>query len=117
MPSIDYDPSRVALYTAGDRDSVFLSGTYSTALRAVCAECARLAYVGFERDPQEKIRLIRSLAAGGLQGFVEILDAESRKRELGKRDQRRGLIDGLGKQTPGFSQESSSAPRCLRIVG
>ena len=80
MPSIAYDPSRAALYTSGDRDSLFLGRGYSRELAAVCAECARLAYVGFERDPNERARLIESLAAAGMKDFVEILDPESRQR-------------------------------------
>jgi pimeloyl-ACP methyl ester carboxylesterase len=75
MPTIDYDPTDVALYQPGNRRSPFLDGLLRLDdLNAVCAECSRLAYVGFERDADERARLVEALGAAGLKTFQEILD-------------------------------------------
>ena len=58
---IDYDPSRIALYSPEERDTVFVKGTRYSA-EQLAAEGARLAYVKAEVSQAERLRLTEALA-------------------------------------------------------
>ena len=74
MGTIDYDPSRDALYRPALRPTVFTAGEhYDT--DAICAESARLAYLHFESDDAQRLRLVDALARVGLQEWVGFNDA------------------------------------------
>jgi hypothetical protein len=60
---IDYDPSRTALYSPEQRDTVFVNGTHYSA-EQLAAEGARLAYVKAEASQAERLRLTEALARG-----------------------------------------------------
>jgi len=60
MP-IDYDPSRAALYTPGQRETVFVRGQAYTLLQ-LGVEAARLAYYRAEASAQERSRLSEALS-------------------------------------------------------
>jgi len=67
---IDYDPSRVALYTPERGDTVFEAGrSYSTLQIAV--EAARLAYYRAEESNTERARLAEAIARVGF-GELEL---------------------------------------------
>jgi hypothetical protein len=59
MP-IDYDPSRAALYTPEQRETVFVRGQTYTSLQ-LAVEAARLAYYRADASPQERSRLTEAL--------------------------------------------------------
>jgi hypothetical protein len=73
MLQIPYDASRTALMNPGLREPVFIRDTSPPpSLAALCAECARLAYLHFERDTAAQRLLVEALATMGLshwQGF------------------------------------------------
>jgi len=67
MPTIAYDATLVALTTPGERDALLgLPGFTLSEFDALCAESARLAYVGFDRTPRERQRLDDALARAGV---------------------------------------------------
>lgn len=78
MPSIPYDATHRALLSPGDGDSLFLSPTQRdpSSLAALCAECSRLAYVGFDESDDELSRLQKALQAAGLRGLKPFNDNE-----------------------------------------
>jgi hypothetical protein len=73
MLQIPYDASRAALLNPGLREPVFDQDTLPPpTLAALCAECARLAYLHFERDTAAQRLLVDALADMGIshwQGF------------------------------------------------
>jgi hypothetical protein len=74
--SIDYDPSRVALYSPQRRDSLFQNGhAYSPVQLAM--EAARLAYVGAEKSAAELARLTEALARAGFGAPILFADAKT----------------------------------------
>jgi predicted lipase len=74
--SLEYDPSRTALYHPERRDTLFASGqTYSPLQLAI--EAARLAYYRAEADPAQRTRLADALARVGFSELVLFVDAKS----------------------------------------
>jgi hypothetical protein len=76
---IPYDPTRVALLDPSQRPAVF--GTPDFEARdnedGVLAECARLAYVRFERGAAERQRLAAELGRVGIAGLRTFSDPGS----------------------------------------
>jgi hypothetical protein len=68
MPSIEYDPSRSALYTPEKRETIFEAGQ-SYSLLQVAIEGARLAYFRAEQSASEQQRLANALARVGFGGL------------------------------------------------
>ncbi|WP_083749173.1 lipase family protein [Pelomonas sp. KK5] len=62
MPSLDYDPSRKALYQPELRETLLGPGLSEVQL---ALECARLAYYRFDEDGAEAERLTKALALAG----------------------------------------------------
>ena len=63
MTAIAYDASRVALLQPAVRPTVFIAGDETRlSVDAICAECARLAYLRFENDPPQRQKLQDALA-------------------------------------------------------
>lgn len=84
MPAIDYDATMIALTMPGERDSVLgMPGFTGTSVEALCAECARLAYVGFDRSSRERQRLDDSLATIGMAPSTVIVDAGTDTQAFG----------------------------------
>jgi hypothetical protein len=76
LPSIAYDASRVALLQPAARPTLFGAGSGpSLSVDAICAECARLAYLRFESDPSERMRLASDLQRVGAVA-LEIFNAD-----------------------------------------
>jgi hypothetical protein len=76
MLQIPYDASRSALMNPGLREPVFgRDAPPPPTLAALCAECARLAYLHFERDTAAQRRLVDALAAMGLSDWQGFSDA------------------------------------------
>ena len=75
MPSISYDATLAGLTQPGERDSLLGGVGFSAGdFDSVCAECARLAYVGFDRLTREKKRLDVALAQVGMAASTVIVD-------------------------------------------
>src|SRR5262245_16878779 len=73
--TIEYDPSRAALYTPEQQDTLFAAGTSYSPLQ-LAVEGARLAYYRAEERPAEAQRLTRALALAGFGAptmFVDIV--------------------------------------------
>jgi len=68
---IDYDASHDALYRPALRPAVFAPGLRiaDVGIDAACAELSRLAYVPFESDSAERLRLIEILGSLGLTSW------------------------------------------------
>jgi len=62
---IRYDPTRTALLHPEQRPTLFVAGQ-DWPVDAVCAECARLAYVRFEDDGDRRAALTEAIARVGL---------------------------------------------------
>lgn len=80
MPTIPYDPTKAALLTPGVRETVFLDASYRRAgLDAICAECARLAYVDFDVVPGTGMRrLTDALALIGYAAPTALIDTDKK---------------------------------------
>jgi len=68
---IDFDASRDALYRPALRPTVFSSGMRiaDVGVDAACAELSRLAYLPFEHDGSERLRLVEILGSLGLTSW------------------------------------------------
>lgn len=78
MPCIPYDPTNASLLKPGDAESLFVGSRIPLDdLDAICAECSRLAYIGFEREASEEKRLRTYLEYASLSEFQPIVDAET----------------------------------------
>ena len=79
MPRIPYDPTLVALTTPGLRETLFQDASFRGAgPDAICAECARLAYVDFDVVPGPGMgRLTDALALIGFGAPTAIVDADT----------------------------------------
>src|SRR5207302_5164984 len=75
MPSIEYDPSRSALYTPEKRETIFEAGQTYTLLQ-VAVEAARLAYFRAEQSAAEQQRLASALARVGF-GALKLFGASA----------------------------------------
>src|SRR5262249_53936813 len=73
MGSIEYDPSRDALYRPALRPIVFAAGERYEP-DAICAEAARLAYLHFESDDSQRRQLVDALALVGLRDWAGFND-------------------------------------------
>jgi hypothetical protein len=69
---IDYDASRDALYRPAQRPTVFAPGMRiaDIGVDATCAELARLAYLQFECDDEQRRRLVEILESLGLVSWT-----------------------------------------------
>jgi len=84
MPTIVYDATLVALTTPGERDALLgLPGFTLSEFDALCAESARLAYVGFDRTPRERQRLDDALLRAGMTASTPIVDAGTDTQAFG----------------------------------
>jgi len=84
MPTIAYDATLVALTTPGERDALLgLPGFTLSEFEALCAESARLAYVGFDRTPRERQRLDDALLRAGMTASTPIVDAGTDTQAFG----------------------------------
>lgn len=71
--TIDYDPSRTALYSPEQREADFLPGqAYS--LQQIAVEAARLAYFRAERSPAQRARRAEALSRVGFAGLTLFTD-------------------------------------------
>lgn len=79
MPRIPFDPTNVSLTKPGLRETVFQDERYRRAgLDALCAECARLAYVDFDVVPGPGMRrLTEALALVGCAAPTPIIDTRT----------------------------------------
>ncbi len=79
MPRIPFDPTTIALTKPGLRETVFLDERYRrAALDALCAECARLAYVDFDVVPGPGMRrLTDALALVDHAAPIALIDADT----------------------------------------
>ncbi len=84
MPAISYDATLIALTIPGELDTVLGSAGFAAPdVEAVCAECARLAYVGFDRLPREKQRLDAALARIGMPPSTVMVDRKTDTQAYG----------------------------------
>lgn len=73
MPTIAYDPSRLALYRPEAHETVFVSAT-AYAPRQLAVEAARLAYVRAEASARQAARLAQDVARAGFDTPVVFAD-------------------------------------------
>jgi predicted lipase len=71
-----YDATRTALLHPEEQATLFCPGQ-DWPIEAVCAECARLAYVRFETDEREKTTLTEAIARAGLADPAFFSDART----------------------------------------
>jgi len=99
MSSIEYDPSRSALYTPEKRETIFEAGQTYTLLQ-VAVEAARLAYFHAEQSGSEQQRLASALARVGFAGLKLFGDSATDTQGFGayRSDDRTTLISFRGTQ-------------------
>ena len=82
MPSVEYDPSRSALYTPARRATLFVSGgTYSPLQLGI--EAARLAYLKAESSDDEHHSLVEALSRVGFGAPRSFVDAATKTQAFG----------------------------------
>jgi Lipase (class 3) len=74
--TLDYDPSRAALYTPELRATNFVAGRRYSASK-VAVEAARLAYIRAEGSSPERAHLVEALARVGFAHLVLFADAKT----------------------------------------
>ena len=99
MPSIEYDPSRSALYTPEKRETIFEAGQTYTLVQ-VAVEAARLAYFRAEESASQQQRLASALARVGFGGLKLFADSKTDTQGFGayRSDDRTALISFRGTQ-------------------
>jgi predicted lipase len=99
MPSIEYDPSRSALFTPEKRETIFEAGQNYSLLQ-LAVEAARLAYFRAEQSASEQQRLASALARVGFGGLRLFGDSKTDTQGFGayRTDDRTALISFRGTQ-------------------
>ena len=82
MPSIEYDPRRLALYSPGEQETVFAIGQICSSLQ-LAVESARLAYIQIEKLASERQRLASALARVGFSAHKSFVHPETDTQAFG----------------------------------
>ena len=82
MSPVAYDPSRRALYTPGERETIFETGKACTRLQ-LAIEAARLAYIQAEKSATLRRRLAGALARAGFGEPTLFVDPRSGTQGFG----------------------------------
>ncbi|HYS12311.1 MAG TPA: lipase family protein [Burkholderiaceae bacterium] len=78
MTAIAYDASRLALLQPAVRPTVFIAGDETRlSVDAICAECARLAYLRFESDQPQRQKLQDALARLSANAWQDFCDPKT----------------------------------------
>ncbi len=88
--TIDYDPTRSALYTPEQRDTIFQAGKSYTE-RQLAVEAARLAYFRTEESTAERVRLAAALSRVGFSDLALFVDTPTGAQAFAARR----LVDGV----------------------
>jgi hypothetical protein len=79
---LDYDPSRTALYSPEQRDTLFVSGKNFSILQ-IAIESSRLAYIRAEQSASEQQRLADALSCIGFDAPALFADSETNSQAFG----------------------------------